>query len=215
MARSSGQALRIGPADGVDTVEAAWVALTAVDFYAFDGACGPAGQTRVHDDTVLNLFGDTGLMLRVPDGLYCSVALPGQPVSADQLPNGAPESLVGAVMVVQGHRADGVAYELVADIADRDTNLFIEDPGTEFPGGPDRRFILSWDFGALFGGIDLNDAAVGSDGSIRIDSTDNAALLTAVLERQIPPPIRLHPDEDRDGNLDPEELSITLAKGGL
>jgi hypothetical protein len=115
------------------------------------------------------------------------------------IPAAAPAQLSANSLVLLGERQDGVPFQLVSD-AEPTCALSSPDPGFALTGER-ADLLLVFDLVAWFATTDLSTAAVGSDGTIRIDANENEAL-RASFEASVLGSATLHHDLNHDGMYD-------------
>jgi hypothetical protein len=113
--------------------------------------------------------------------------------------------LPGNVMLVEGHRADGVVFRLRSALL----RHFVLDtsPAGVGLGEASQRLLVAFDVSRWFASLDLDVASVNADGTIHIDQAENTAILTA-FETGLEHSASLHRDDDSDGIVDPEETRL-------
>lgn len=129
---------------------------------------------------------------------FCRIDIPlvlGEPTTA----------LPGNVMLVEGHRADGVGFRL-RSAALRHFVLDTTPAGVPL-GQASQRLLVAFDVSRWFASLDLDLASVSADGTIQIDQAENTAILAA-FETALEHSASLHRDDDRDGIVDPEETRL-------
>jgi len=98
-------------------------------------------------------------------------------------------------------RSDGLPVELASTLA-MELQLVTSPPATPFDASS---LILGFDLGVWFDTVDVHGAPAGTDGVVRLDATNNSALLTS-FEARTPLALGLFLDDDADGQLDADEL---------
>ena len=114
------------------------------------------------------------------------------------LPDDAPMQLADHSVVLTGTRADGTPFMLMH--AEQDELEVVADDGSfeVEDGGP--RLLLAFDVAAWMGDVDLANAEVDADGTIRIDDTRNPTL-HAAFDLSLECSLDLYFDRDDDGAL--------------
>lgn len=101
-----------------------------------------------------------------------------------------------------GTCGDGIPFVLRSDRSDE---LRLDAVDGAFPiDATTHALFVAFDGAGLFAGVDLDAAAVGDDGVIRIEDGSNDALLSA-FEANLDAATRLFDDDDGDGDLDADE----------
>jgi hypothetical protein len=136
---------------------------------------------------------------------YCGMVAPLENANA-ALPPNAPAELHDHSIVVLGHRADGVAFALAYPQLDE---LELQPPSAAtFDVKADAPpLLLAFDAAHWMDGVDLAQATLSADGSIRIDETANDALLLA-FENNIDCSLELYSDADQSGDVSADDPLI-------
>jgi hypothetical protein len=189
---------------GGAVVQQAWVSFGVFDFRRA-GECG--GMSEIDNEsgpifTVVDLADpDTRMGLDLEAGTYCGLVVPLERITAE-LPEGAPAELADHSIVVRGERADGVAFTLAYPEQDE---LELTGVSGDFDLEADGKgLLLLFDVSVWMNGVDLQAAALSTDGTIRIDVQNNPELREA-FETNVECALQLYRDLDEDGALDPGE----------
>ena len=140
-------------------------------------------------------------------GQYCGVRLPF--LHADQLPDGAPESLREESIALLGRLPDGRDFELRSAL---ETSVLLRAKGSGFAlDGEHAGVVIGFDVGAWLDGMEWSAAqAHAQDGRVLIDAEHNRDFLQR-FERALPQGVALFRDADRDGLLDADHTPIAAA----
>jgi hypothetical protein len=141
--------------------------------------------------------------IELADDHYCRVDFEWDPLEAS--PGGdVPPALVEHSFLIEGERGDGTPFVLRSDRGD-EIRLDAVDDAVGFPiDAATGALFVALDAEALFAGIDLDAAQVGSDGVIRIDDDENDELIDR-FEANLEAAARLFGDLDGNGVLDEDE----------
>lgn len=197
-ARASDPAVAaLGASQGGLGVTSAWIALG--DLSLVGCANGSAPEILAQGPNVENLLSPAPTRSHVSGASFCELDVPlvaaGQP-----LPGGAPPELSGATLVVGGKRADGVPFVVVSQVAHA---LALTTPHGFAVDDGAHSLLVVVDISALFSGVDLSSAVL-DQGTARVTSTANAALLSA-FNANVPQAIALYYDDNHNGQFDPGE----------
>jgi hypothetical protein len=178
-------------------VDRLWVAYARIDLYdCHSGAAETVLTGPLADDIAARP--PTRYELDTELDSFCRIDIPLELA-------GSSTTFAGNAMLVEGRRADDVGFSI------RSTALrhFVLDAGPSgvVLGEHAQVLLVAFDLSRWFASVDLDSATVGTDGTIRIDATENAALLTA-FESALDHSASLHRDDDRDGLVDPEETRL-------
>ena len=210
---SDATAIAIAPATGPRfTVDAAWVVIGDIRFVRA-AVCDLPGETEI--DVPGPVVRDLApapfpIDFTIAGDDYCRVRVP--IIRAQMsLPAGAPPELLDASVVVLGRRADGRTMLV------RSRRMLEVD--TRSRGAPfslreaEPAVLLSFDVARWLAGVDIDAAAVGGDGRVVVDDSQNRAQLDA-FEANVEAAVGLYRDRDLDSRLDADELFSPLASGG-
>jgi hypothetical protein len=189
----------IGSGSAGVVLEAAWLAIGEVTLLG-EGECANLGEIDVFGRTAIAadlVRGDARFTLDVAARSYCGLALPLNLNNSD-LPQGAPAALADHSIVLSGHRADGVRFELLH--SEQDTIELAADAGEFAIEADGSGLLLSFDVAVWMEGLDFDAAEIGDDGVIHIDVSANRALLDA-YEANLECSLELFADADDDGAL--------------
>jgi hypothetical protein len=199
-ARSSDpEAVAISTGTAGTVIAEAWVAFGEFAFLQGE-QCASLGDYDVTGPTldVVDLSrSDARITVEVSPASYCGLVVPLHTATPSaELPDGAPDELAGHSIVLRGERADGTAFVLTHPEQD-EIELASEDDAFEV-AAEGARLLLSFDAAIWMQGVDLDLAELGADDVIRIDGTNNRALLDA-FERNLECSLELYEDSDDDG----------------
>jgi len=175
-------------------VEHAWLSFGDL---TLTGCDAPHLSERVPAPPLLDLArANPGLELKTQLSQICAVNTALNPALV--VPVGAPSSLNASTLVLQGRRADGIAFELQST---EPLNVSL----TSVAGFDPKKhsIILSFDVSTWFQGLDLANAALTS-GQVSISYADNLGLLRA-FEANMPRGAKITLDENNNGLVDPGE----------
>jgi hypothetical protein len=181
-------------------IDQAWVAFGHFAFLR-DGECGQianfmhmGGAAIVGDLAQARLH----LEVSVEPRAYCGMVAPLENANPT-LPKAAPVELHDHSIVVLGHRGDGVPFTLSYPQLDELELQPPTSPSFEVKAeGPP--LLLAFDAAGWMNGVDLAQATLAQDGSIRIDEGENPALLL-VFENNIDCSLELYSDVDGSSDL--------------
>lgn len=202
-------------ASGV-TVDEAWVVVDRVRLRTAE-ECGKRDElTDVPAPLVAELV--DGVMLpgkpevEAAATAYCRVEVRFDDLD-EGVVEGVPDDLPGRSILVRGARADGVAFEVAADVKDS-FRLDAEDEPFELPEGA-AGLLVGFAMDEWLEATALDAAEVGTrdgDPLIVIDDASNDDLYDAFRDA-VRESARLFRDQDRDGRLDRAERDVVLGRG--
>ena len=200
---------------GVEVSEA-WVVLDRVRLRTAD-ECGKHDETTDVPAPLAAELVASRMLPALPElealaTSYCRVELRFHDLDADGLP-GAPADLPGRSILVRGVRADGVAFEIAADVRDA-FRLDAEDMPFQIATG-DGGLLVAFAMDEWLDATALEAAEVGTrDGEpfVTIDEASNGPLYAAFRDA-VRESARLFRDQDSDGHLDASEKEHVLGIG--
>ncbi|NUP08026.1 MAG: hypothetical protein HOW73_18425 [Polyangiaceae bacterium] len=200
-------------------VDAFWISVAGFRLLPGAGCTGSSGEGQLTLDgpIVANLAEQDAAPgssddVAVDGGEYCRLRASLEQASASDLPPGAPASLEGASLYLEGVRADGTPFRLRSK---RKVSLQLDAPeGTSFELAGDSHLVVAFDLEEAVASLDLD--TLDGDDEIVIDETIEPQRLTA-FEGSLRTAARLFRDEDDDGILSEAEASPgkALARGEL
>lgn len=201
LARSSDPVVGVGE-DAELRVDAAWVVLDDIRFES--AAQCDSGETREADidgPIIVDLVQrPEPLPLALEDTAYCRVRV--KQDRAERVPNGAPEELEDASIVVTGTRRDGTPF-VIRTRREREAELRSESEPFELDAATNA-LILAFDVGKWLEGVELDTAEPNDEGVIRIDDDNDDDRLER-FEENVEAALELFRDRDEDGALDPDD----------
>lgn len=200
------EAVAISPNDGDIVIEEAWVVLGDVRFVPFE-TCDDAedGRVDITGPVVAQIVGDGPAIVEfdVPAGDYCRVRVPLDRLE-DTLPDGSPPELAARSLLVRGQRSDGTPIEIRSS-AESEADL--RSDGAPFAiSGAMAALVLVFDLAAWFDELELDSAEL-TDGRILVDEGINEELADR-FDDNVERSLRLHRDDDEDGELDDEDERV-------
>ena len=188
----------MAPTQAAIMVEHVWISWDALRFYGCSGYNEAEVAPKVATDFTLG----ENLDYTLPQDEFCALTSAFVP-AVHPIPATAPSAFFGRSLVIEGRRADGTEFLLASE----DTPVVRLQSGGEFPiGDTPVDFVVSFDVGRAFAGIDLSQATVDT-GLALLDNTNNSALL-ARFEQQVLNAFTLHVDQDSNRRADPHEPAI-------
>lgn len=188
----------MAPTQAAIMVEHVWVSWNALRFYG----CSGYNESEVVPKLATDFTLGQNLDYALPQDEFCALTSAFIPAE-HPIPATAPSAFVGRTLVVEGTRADGRSFLLASE----DTQVVRLQSAGQFPiGDTPVDFVLSFDVGRAFAGIDLSQAVLDT-GVALLDNTTNAAML-AQFEQQVLDAFTLHVDQDSNRRADPHEPPI-------
>ena len=191
-------------------IDSAWISLSQFEFRPADDC--DARATVVEQPILVDVISNQTVTERptfsTDAGQYCRLDASFIPWSGD-VPEGAPDAIVGQAIVVEGARADGTEFVVRSDMdiqlrMNATNNAFALDEGTE-------KLIIGFAIDEWFNESAL-DAIDPADEPIIIDQGSNTAVwaqFNAALRRSS----RLFRDDDGDNEIGMSERADELARG--
>lgn len=191
--------VNVGSSQGL-SVQRAWVSWDALRFYGCDGE-----TEQVASGVAVDLTRSASFDFKA-SGDYCTVSSTFVR-AAHPLPQGAPATLIGSTLVIEGALANKTLFSLASE----DTQIVRAQSTSGITlGGAPTKLVLTFDLAKAMKGVDLTKAKADSQGVIRLTNTENAALLAAV-EQQFLNAATLFVDNDGDGKLGPSDQVVASA----
>ncbi len=192
-------------------IDSAWIVLDEFQFQQSSN-CGEDGERNVTEPLVIDLL--AGEPTYEPPffikqvGEYCRLDIGFARVGADQLPRSAPERLADHAIVVEGERADGVAFSIQGDFDDR---LHLTGALQSFELEEGRQsLIVGFALNAWIDEGELGD--IEDEDPIVIDSANHRELLDDFY-KEVKRSAGLFRDENDNAKLDPDEQRDSMAEG--
>jgi hypothetical protein len=188
------------------SIETFWISTGSFRLMPGAGCTGPTGNGKIdHEGPIVAdlLQADAAPgrsePVEIDAGDYCQLQAELEPVDASELPTGAPNELVDAVIFISGTRADGTPFTVRSG---RGVELQLDAPeGAPFEMVGENALTIAFDLETMILSLELDEV----DGeSIVIDETSDPPRLAA-FENSVRGSARLFRDEDEDGVLDEEE----------
>jgi hypothetical protein len=183
-------------------VESTWLVLGDVHFIA-EGACDAAQDEAVHATGIgpgdHAAAGHVSTALTLTEGLYCGVRLPLE--RAASASSSAPEALSAHSMLIEGVLANGTPVSLRSA---RQEAVILRAPEPFALSAEQDSVVLGFDVATWLRDVDWSAAERESDGSIRVDSDRNVALLSA-FEAALLDGIALFADPSGAAAIDPAQ----------
>jgi hypothetical protein len=191
-------------------IDAAWISLSQFEFRSSEECATQEAvvEQPILVDVIANRTVTERPRLSVPPGNYCRLDAGFIPWSGD-VPDGAPESVSGYSVVVEGARADGAEFILRSDM---DMSLILNARNGAFALSDGAESLIIGFAVDMWFNENTLDAIDAGDGRIEIGPNSNPSVynqFNAALRRSA----HLYRDANRDNALGMSERAEALARG--